>query len=168
MSAKDTSPDRHFERRLAAARKGHHLPSEDELLRGMAFFREELTEDIREYSTRLSRRIRTRRRPELEAVANCLDDLAVEQSEDGVLCLQKALDHAEGVKDVPRGRMPVAVQILPRRLRQLSSGPMIAGEAAWIALCDINATDDAGMMTRALARAVTARTTSHTLQDEFF
>jgi hypothetical protein len=168
MSAKHMSSDRHFERRLVAARKGYHLPSENELLRGMVFFREELTEDIREYSTRLSRRIRTRCRSKLEVVANCLDDLAVEQSEDGVLCLQKALDHAEGVKDVPVDACRLRCQLYLAAFGNSQAAAVIAGEAAWIALCDINASDDMHMMTSALAWAVTARTIVHTLQDEIF
>lgn len=56
MSSKD-SADRHFSRRLTAAVQGLHLPSEEELLRGMNFFRNDLDEDIREYAERLSRRM---------------------------------------------------------------------------------------------------------------
>ena len=43
MTAKD-SQTRHFSRRLTAAVQGLHLPSEEELLRGMNFFRNEIDE----------------------------------------------------------------------------------------------------------------------------
>ena len=95
MTAKDSTHDRHFDRRFKAAKAGLHLPSEEELLRGMNFFRDELSEDIREYADRLSRRIRKRGNLALAALAACLDELTVEQSEDGVQCVVAALDGAE-------------------------------------------------------------------------
>jgi hypothetical protein len=73
--AKVSDIERHFERRMKAARIGLHLPSEEELLRGMAFFGDELRSDIREYGSRLARRIKKRDRVELAPLIACLDDL---------------------------------------------------------------------------------------------
>lgn len=78
-----------------------HLPSEEELLRGMAFFGDRLEDDIREYGSRLSRRMKKRGRVELLPLANCLDDLATEQSEDGIRSVEAALGIAEAVKGFP-------------------------------------------------------------------
>lgn len=80
MSSKD-SQDRHFSRRLKAAVEGLHLPSEEELLRGMSFFRGDLGEDIREYAERLWRRVRKRGDHALEPLAAALEELTVEQSD---------------------------------------------------------------------------------------
>lgn len=51
MSGKDSrgSRDRHFERRLKAAKAGLHLPTEIELLRGMSFLFDDMASDIREF-----------------------------------------------------------------------------------------------------------------------
>jgi hypothetical protein len=61
MTDETPSQDRHFQRRQKAAIAGLHLPTDEELLRGMAFFREDMAEDIREYSTRLSGRVKKRK-----------------------------------------------------------------------------------------------------------
>lgn len=69
-----------------------HLPTAEELLRGMAFFREDLAEDIREYSGRLSVRVKERKQTGLGPLATRLDELTVEPSKDGVLAVEAALD----------------------------------------------------------------------------
>ncbi|MHA6646193.1 hypothetical protein, partial [Mesorhizobium sp. A623] len=73
MTEKNPDIERHFERRMKAAKIGLHLPSEEELLRGMAFFDDELRSDIREYASRLTRRMKNRGREELAPLINCLD-----------------------------------------------------------------------------------------------
>src|SRR5690606_32667418 len=100
MSSRD-SQDRHFSRRLNAAVEGLHLPSEEELLRGMNFFRGDLGEDIREYAERLWRRVRKRGDHALAPLTAALEELTVEQSDDGVRSLVKVLDGVEEVKGVP-------------------------------------------------------------------
>ncbi|MDF3217935.1 MULTISPECIES: hypothetical protein [Mesorhizobium] len=125
--------DRHFDRRLKAAKAGLHLPSEEELLRGMNFFGDRLEDDIREYASRLSRRMKKRGRVELLALANCLDDLATEQSEDGVKSVEAALDTAEVVKGIPAeawlmtanevGSVPAVMRDRCRILRFPEPGP---------------------------------------------
>lgn len=73
MKDKPPPQDRHFQRRQKAAISGLHLPTAEELLRGMPFFREDIAEDIREYSSRLSGRVKRRKRTGLELLAMSLD-----------------------------------------------------------------------------------------------
>lgn len=68
---------RHFERRAKAAEQGVHLPTEEELLRGMAFFGKRLEADAREYGERLARRIRKRPFAGSDSLVGGLEDLAL-------------------------------------------------------------------------------------------
>ncbi|MBS3652192.1 hypothetical protein KEU06_26710 [Pseudaminobacter sp. 19-2017] len=160
MSATD-SQARHFSRRLSAATQGLHLPSEDELLHGMSFFRDDLGEDIREYAERLSRRIRKRGNPALASLAAALDELTVEQSEDGVQCLEKSLDDVDDVKGVPVEACRLRCRYYLASFGDPGAAASIAGEAATQALRGINGSDELRMVVRALAWAVMARTLAH-------
>jgi hypothetical protein len=157
MSSKD-SQDRHFNRRLNAAVQGLHLPSEEELLRGMNFFRGDLGEDIREYAERLWRRVRTRGDLAFASLAAALEELSVEQSEDGVRSLVKTLDGVEEVKGLPAEACRLRCQYYLAAFGDPEAAATIAGEAATVALRDINNRDDLGMAGRALAWGVMACT----------
>jgi hypothetical protein len=163
MRSKDSS-DRHFSRRLTAAVQGLHLPSEDELLRGMNFFRNDLEEDIREYAERLSRRIRKRGDLALAALAAALDELTVEQSEDGVQCLLRSLEDAEEVKGVPVEACWLRCQYYLASFGNPEAAASIAVEAATIALRDINESDNPRMAGRALGWGVMTRTLAHAVK----
>ena len=115
MSSKD-SQERHFSRRLTAAVQGLHLPSEEELLRGMNFFRNDLDEDIREYAERLSRRIRKRGDPALASLAAALEELTVEQSQDGVQSLVPVPRCRGGGERRAARSVPITVPVLSRFL----------------------------------------------------
>jgi hypothetical protein len=160
MRSKD-SLDRHFSRRLTAAVQGLHLPSEDELLRGMNFFRNDLDEDIREYAERLSRRIRKRDDPALASLAAALEELAVEQSEDGVQSLVQCLDGVEEVNGVPVETCRLRCQYYLASFGDPDAAASIASQAATIALRDINESDNLRMAGRALGWGVMARTLTH-------
>lgn len=160
MSSKD-SPDRHFSRRLTAALQGLHLPSEDELLRGMNFFRNELDEDIREYAERLSRRIRKRGDLALTSLAAALEELTVEQSEDGVQSLVECLDGVEEVNGVPIEACRLRCQYYLASFGDPDAAASIASQAATVALRDINESDNLRMAGRALGWGVMARTLAH-------
>jgi hypothetical protein len=136
--AKDSPLDRHFYRRLKAAKAGLHLPSEEELLRGMDFLGDRLEDDIREYSSRLSRRVKRRGRVALLLLANCLDDLATEQSEDGIKCLEAALDAAEAVRGVRAGACRLRCQFYLAVFGDPQATAAIAGETASMAMNDFN------------------------------
>jgi hypothetical protein len=155
------SKDRHFSRRLNAAVQGLHLPSEEELLRGMAFFRGDLGEDIREYAERLWRRLRKRGDLALAPLAAALEELTVEQSDDGVRSLVKALDDVEEVKGVPIEACRLRCRFYLASSGDSDAAASIAGETAIIALRDINNRDDLRMASRALSWAVIACTIAH-------
>jgi hypothetical protein len=150
------SQDRHFSRRLKAAVEGLHLPSEEELLRGMSFFRGDLDEDIREYAERLSRRVRKRGDRALVTLAVTLEELTVEQSNDGVQCLMKVLNGVEEVEGIPVKACRLRCRFYLASFGDPEAIAAVAGEAAVIALRDINQRDDLRMAGRALAWAVMA------------
>ena len=104
----------------------------------MNFFRDDLGEDIREYAERLSRRIRKRGDLALASLAAALDELTVEQSEDGVQCLVKALDGVDDVKGVPVEACRLRCQYYLASFGDPDAAASIAGEAATVALRDIN------------------------------
>jgi len=160
MNSKD-SQDRHFSRRLTAALQGLHLPSEEELLRGMNFFRNELDEDIREYAERLSRRVRKRGDPALASLAAALEELTVEQSEDGVQSLVQCLDGVDEVTGVPVEACRLRCRYYLASFGDPDAAASIASEAATVALRDINESDDLRMSARALGWGVMTRTLAH-------
>ncbi|TPK81161.1 AAA family ATPase [Mesorhizobium sp. B2-4-17] len=158
MTTKASTFDRHFDRRLKAAKAGLHLPSEEELLRGMAFFGDRLEHDIREYSSRLSRRMRKRGRVELLPLASCLDDLAVEQSEEGIKSVEAALVVAEAVKGIPAEACRLRCQFYLASFGDPQAAAAVAGEAASLAMRDFNEGKGPRMLWRALAWSALSRT----------
>ena len=160
MNFKD-SFDRHFSRRLTAAVQGLHLPSEEELLRGMNFFRNDLDEDIREYAERLSRRIRKRGDLALASLAAALEELSVEQSQDGVQSLIRCLDGVEDVNGVPIEACRLRCQYYLASFGDPDAAASIASETATVALRDINESDNLRMAGRALGWGVMVRALVH-------
>src|SRR5690606_37707020 len=77
------------------------LPTEEELLRGMPFFRNDLTQDLREYGDRLARRLRKRKRPDLQPIVACLEELTVEQSHDSLRAFEASLDEIHDAPGIP-------------------------------------------------------------------
>jgi len=158
MTAKDSPLDRHFDRRLKAAKAGLHLPSEEELLRGMAFFGDRLRDDIREYASRLSRRMKKRGRVELLPLANCLDDLATEQSEDGIKSVEAALNTAETVKGIPAEACRLRCQFYLAVFGDPQAAAVVASETASMAMRDFDESRGPRLLWRALAWIMLSRT----------
>ncbi|RVA45249.1 AAA family ATPase [Mesorhizobium sp. M7A.F.Ca.US.001.01.1.1] len=154
---RDSTFDRHFDRRLKAAKAGLHLPSEEELLRGMAFFGDRLEDDIREYASRLSRRMKKRGRVELLPLANCLDELATEQSEDGIKCVKAALETAEVVKGIPADACRLRCQFYLAVFGDPQAAAAVAGVTASMAKLDFNESRGPQMLWRALAWSMLSR-----------
>ena len=91
-----------FKRREKAVTASQRLPTAEELLRGMPFFRDSLTEDRREFGDRLPRRLRRlRRRKHPAGIITCLEELSVKQSQDSVRALEAELDGSEDSAGVP-------------------------------------------------------------------
>jgi hypothetical protein len=166
--AKVSDIERHFERRLKAARIGLHLPSEEELLRGMAFFGDELRGDIREYASRLTRRIKKRGREELMPLINSLDDLAVEQSEESVQAVAEVVGSTIPVKGIPFDTCRLRLQFYLAAFGDPVAAGTIAGEMASLALRDIQNGGERRMLSRALSWSMLARTLLDIRKDDVF
>ncbi|MEY9582730.1 AAA family ATPase [Sinorhizobium fredii] len=156
MTDKPSSQDRHFQRRQKAAIAGLHLPTAEELIRGMAFFRDDLAEDIREYSSRLSGRIKRRKQTGPAALATRLDELNVDPSEDSVLAVEEALELSDA-----QG-LPVAECRLRCRFYRAFFGDgqataLIAGEIAHLASETLRPGDSRHLLWRSLSWAAQSR-----------
>lgn len=154
----ETPPlDRHFQRRQKAAIAGLHLPTAEELLRGMAFFREDLAEDIREYSSRLSGRVKKRKRTGLELLATSLDELSVEPSEDGVLAVEAALDLIHDTQGLPIDECRLRCRFYRAFFGNGQATALIAGEIAHLASGDLGPGRGRDLLSRALSWAMQSR-----------
>ncbi|WP_378950124.1 AAA family ATPase [Mesorhizobium sp. ANAO-SY3R2] len=157
MTAEELSQRRHFRRRQDAARAGRHLPTEEELLRGMGFFRGELTADIREYAARLLDWISKRPHPTLAALAAALDELTMEPSEHAVQSLATVLAATEGKEHaaVESGRLRCEFYLA--NFGDPDSMARIAGEMATLALADLHECDEVELLWRALGWSAHSR-----------
>lgn len=138
MAAKDSDVERHFERREKAAKAGLHLPSEEELLRGMTFLGEDLRQDMREYAERMARRMRNRGHVELLPLAAALDELTVEQSDDAIRAVEATLDMAEVVSGFWVETCRSRCRYYLACLGDPQAAAIVASEVASMALRDIN------------------------------
>ncbi|WP_168168913.1 AAA family ATPase [Shinella sp. HZN7] len=157
MTDKPPSLDRHFQRRQKAATAGLHLPTAEELLRGMTFFREDLAEDIREYSSRLSGRVKKRKRTGLELLATSLDELTVEPSEDGVLAVEAALDQIDDAQGLPVDECRLRCRFYRAFFGNGQATALIAGEIAHLASGDISSGRGRDLLSRSLSWAMQSR-----------
>lgn len=167
MVAKDSrsSWDRHFKRRLKAAKAGQHLPTEVELLRGMPFLSEDITVDIREFGERLSRRLKHKPRFEIAPLVASLDDLAVDQSEEAVRCVDLALEAATAFNDTTAHAARLRVRFYLASFGNPDAAAIIAAETASAALTDVRDYRGSDLMPRALAWAVVANNLGHMRRD---
>lgn len=149
--------DRHFERRQKAAIAGLHLPSAEELLRGMAFFREDMGEDIREYSGRMSALVRKRKPEGLEPLATCLDELNFNPSESGVLAVETALNSIDDVRGLPIDEGRVRCRLYRAYFGNGQATALIAGEIAHLASEDIGSGRGIDLLSRSLGWAIHSR-----------
>lgn len=157
MTVMVSSHRRHFKRRQDAARIGRHLPTEEELLRGMGFFRGELTADIREYAARLSRRIRKRAKPTLAAVAAALDELTNEPSEHGVQSLAAVLAATVSKERAVVQTGQLRCQFYLANFGDPDAVARIAGEMATLALANLREGDEVELLWRALGWSAHSR-----------
>ncbi|TIP49800.1 MAG: AAA family ATPase [Mesorhizobium sp.] len=151
----DAKPrDRHYLRRFKAAKAGLHLPSEEELLRGMPFFREARGEDIREYASRMSRRLRKRERPALSVLVEILDQLAGDPTDGGVAALEALLDGIKDSKRFPADDCRLRCRFYRASFGDPEAAALVAGEMARLALHDIRQKEPPTLIWRSLSWAV--------------
>jgi hypothetical protein len=149
-----TARDRRVSRRFRAAKAGLHLPSEEELLRGMPFFREARAEDIREYANRLSRRLKKRNRTALSVLVEALDKLGRDPSEDGIAALEALLDGIKDSKRFPADGCRLRCRFYRASYGDPEAAALVAGEMAKLALEDIRRKEPPHLMWRSLSWAV--------------
>ncbi|TCM55659.1 ATPase family protein associated with various cellular activities (AAA) [Rhizobium sp. PP-F2F-G48] len=149
--------NRHFQRRQKAAVAGLHLPTAEELLRGMAFFRDDLIEDIREYSGRLSASVKKRNGGGLELLAASLDMLNFDPSEEGVLAVEAALDHSDEVERLPINQCRLRCRFYRAVFGNGQATALIAGEIAHLASEDIGSGRGNELLSRSLGWALQSR-----------
>lgn len=150
------SQEGHFSRRLSTAAQGLHLPSEEELLRGMTFFRDDIREDMREYCERLSRQMSDRCDPSLGSLVAVLEELRGKPTTDGLQTLARCLDGLEGGSGVRVEMCRLRCQYYLASVGNQESASSIVGEAAALALRDVNEGESLQMVSRTLAWGVTA------------
>lgn len=147
----DIVNDRHFMRRMTAARAGLHLPSEDELLRGMAFFRDVLVEDVREYASRTARILGKRKRPALDSVLECVEELAVDPDAEGIAALQSLVCGVEDQNGFPVAACRLRCRIYLAWLGSEEAMAQVAAEAASRAWNDVRKDGPSYLMWRSLS-----------------
>ena len=125
-----------FKRREKAVRGGTRLPTEEELLRGMPFFRDDLREDMREYGDRLARRLRKRQPTDLLPVVACLEELTVEQSLDAVRAFAASLEAIEDKSGHPIRAAQLRCFMYQAGFGSVDAAAAIAGEMAMLAVKD--------------------------------
>ena len=159
MSSKDSDfrHDRHFQRRLKAAKEGLHLPTEIELLRGMPFLLDDMATDVREFGERLSRRLK--HKPRFEVAP--LDDLAIDQSVEALRCVMEAMESAEGFTTTSSYDARLRIQFYLASCGDCEAAAVIAGETASIAFTDVRDYRDFALVPRAWAWAVAAKNYSY-------
>ncbi|TWD51208.1 ATPase family protein associated with various cellular activities (AAA) [Agrobacterium vitis] len=99
----------------------------------MAFFREDLAEDIREYSDRLSRLLKKRKRTGLALLAACLDELALHPSNDAVIAVEVALDLIDDAQGLPLDECRLRCIFYRAFFGDGQATALIAGEIAHLA-----------------------------------
>lgn len=163
MSGKDSrgGRDRHFERRRKAAQAGLHLPTEIELLRGMPFLFDDMARDIREFGERLSRRLKHKPKFEIAPVVASLDDLAVDQSDEALRCVEAALEAAGGFDTISAFDARLRVKFYLASLGDPDAAAVIAGRTASVALGGVRDSCDFSLLPWALAWSVVANDYGH-------
>ncbi|TIP51654.1 MAG: AAA family ATPase [Mesorhizobium sp.] len=149
-----TPRDRRYLRRFKAAKAGLHLPSEEELLRGMPFFREACAEDIREYASRLSRRLKKRNWVPLSALVEILNKLAGDPSEDSVAALEALLDGMKGSKHFPVHGCRLRCRFYRASYGDPGAAALVACEMARLAFQEIGQKKPPTLIWRSLSWAV--------------
>lgn len=106
--------DRHFERKQAATLAGLHLPSEEELILGMGFFRDRAHYDAEEASTRWLRRLQGRPERSDPALVDRLEEVALGADKEVVSRLAQCLGQIESPSDPNAKR---SVDLRPLKIR---------------------------------------------------
>ena len=133
----------------------------------MPFLSEDMAVDLREFAERLSRRLKHNPKFESALLIATLDDLAVDQSQEAIQCVEAALDEASGFNNDVARAARLRIKFYLASCGDPAAAEIVAGEAASIALREVRKDNDGSLMSRALAWSVLANGCRHMSQDGF-
>jgi hypothetical protein len=125
----------------------------------MAFFRDDLAEDIREFSGGLSDRVKKRELTAgLSLLAATLDALTKDPDRDGVLAVEAALDHIDDTQELPIDECRLRCRYYRAFFGNGQATALVAGEMANLASGDLPPGERRVLASRSLSWAAHSRT----------
>jgi hypothetical protein len=147
----------HFERRSKQVIAGTRLPSEAELLRGMPFFRDDVREDIREFSERAAEHLRVSEVAGLDSLLSILDSLALAPGAEALALLEAQLRDYSDEAILPTDTWRMRCRIYRAACGDADTAAIVAAETAALSLEDIRQGHGRDLVWRSLGWAVHSR-----------
>jgi hypothetical protein len=147
----------HFERRSKQVIAGTRLPSEADLLRGMPFYRDDVSEDIREFTERAAEHIRVSEMAGLDSLLSILDSLALAPGAEALALLEAEFRDYSGVADLPIDAWRMRCRIYRAASGDADAAALVAAETAALGLEDIRQGHGRDLVWRSLGWAVHSR-----------
>ncbi len=147
----------HFERRSQQVIAGTRLPSEADLLRGMPFFRDDVREDIREFTERAAEHIRLGEVAGLDSLLGILDSLALAPGAEALALLEAELRDHSGAADLPTDVWRMRCCIYRAACGDANAAALVAAEIAALSLDEIRQGHGRDLVWRSLGWAVHSR-----------
>jgi hypothetical protein len=147
----------HFERRSQQVIAGTRLPSEADLLRGMPFYRDDVREDIREFSERAAEHLRVSEVAGLDSLLGILDSLALAPGAEALSLLEAQLRDYSDEAILPTDAWRMRCRIYRAASGDADAAALVAAETAALGLEDIRLGHGRGLVWRSLGWAVHSR-----------
>lgn len=147
----------HFERRSKQVIAGTRLPSEADLLRGMPFYRDDVSEDIREFSERAAEHIRVSEMAGLDSLLSVLDSLALAPGTEALALLEAEFRDYSGAADLPTDAWRMRCRIYRAACGDADAAAIVAAETAALSLEDIRQGHGRDLVWHSLGWAVHSR-----------
>lgn len=147
----------HFERRSKQVIAGTRFPSEADLLRGMPFFRDDVREDIREFSERAAEHLRASEVAGLDSLLGILDSLALAPGAETLKLLEAQLGDYSDEAILPTGTWRMRCRIYRAASGSADAAALVAAETAALGLEDIRLGHGRDLVWRSLGWAVHSR-----------
>lgn len=147
----------HFERRSEQVIAGTRLPSEADLLRGMPFFRNDMREDIKEFSERAAEHIRLGEVAGLDSLLGILDSLALAPGVEALALLEAEFRAYSGAVVLPTDAWRMRCRIYRAACGDTNAAAIVAAEIAALGLEDIRQGHGRDLVWRSLGWAVHSR-----------
>lgn len=147
----------HFERRSKQVIAGTRLPSEADLLRGMPFYRDDVREDIREFTERAAEHLRVSEVAGFDSLLGILDSLALAPGAEALALLEAELrDHSDEAT-LPTDAWRMRCRIYRAASGDADAAAVVAAETAALSLEDIRLGHGRDLVWRSLGWAVHSR-----------